>query len=67
MSNIVIHSTFCIFEKNKNAVQQLIGSDSSVVRASTLEAVSHRFDPLLCYTKGDENGTGTSLIDRNKG
>ena len=35
---------------------------------STLGAVGRRFNPWLRHTKGDKNGTGSSLIDAcNKG
>ena len=43
------------------------GPDSSVVRAFASGAVGHGFSPRPHYTKGDKNGTGSSLVDsRNK-
>ena len=46
----------------------IMGPDSSVVRASTSEAVGSRFVPWPGHTKSNENGTGSSLVDAyNKG
>ena len=47
--------------------QPTTGPDSSVNRASASGAVCRGFAPRPRHTKGDKNGTGSSLADaRNK-
>ena len=53
--------------KKKKIKKAITGPDSSVVRASALGAVGCGFTPRPRHTKGDKNGTGSSLADaRNK-
>ena len=42
---------------------KLTSLDSLVVRASALGAVGRGFAPWPHHTKGDKNGTGSSLAD----
>ena len=50
----------------KTLDQSLTGPDSLVVRAFALGALGRGFAPRPRHTKGDKNGTGSSLVDARK-
>ena len=58
----------CMNAGSMTGPDPITGPDSLVVRASASGTVGLGLTPWPCHTKGDKNGTGSSLYDAcNKG